>query len=718
MTFFIFYSLFLSELTWSDQSPKNIPLPPTLKSRSAPQIKSIFSSLQNTYSKETGTIWWLKIKQAFLLKEREEPFFCSHMKELSESPTFPLHQLALLYFYETCPLPEPPAFQLDSFPQWLQLKATKSFYRRYTKFKNTSLLLDSTLELIKRTPDKDLKTSYIQQAISLTKKLNDPRREKLKKQLIDLNPYLRSNPTFDHYIPIARTYKRKRSFKKAIYFYRKALNSNQASPQDKNVCYKSLKQIYKLQRKHKKYLLTSKQWSHWLLRQNTKQALRKHYKNQITVARYYWNRHHDKKALDVLETILKKPLSSSVQGEIHWLKGSIKIKMKEKAQIEEGLQELSKSIVLLKKGKKNQELLEKVLWKKAWILRERNQFQKALQSFTELEQTTQNTYRKSRVLFWKGQTLSDLKKHQEKINTFNELIKEKPLSYYGLMAAKDLKKPLNIHKNNENHLIQDTKLDQKSLSIIPWLISLNEKEVLQSFLRFEKEKLLKKKNKTLEDWKSFFSIQTLAKQYLNVFFTFRELRRSFQKYFLNHRIELLFPLEFEGKIKMIAEKWKIPPALIFAIIRQESAFNPKARSPADAFGLMQLIPSTARSIAIQIKRPYNGIKDLYDPLKNITLGAFYIKKLLKRYDGSFILSLAAYNAGGTPVKAWESSLDKTNSLEFIENIPYAETRAYVKLLIRNFIVYNAILNKESSPFPNLIFNINKKEDQNEKTKTL
>ena len=718
MTFFIFYSLFLSELTWGDKSPKNISLPPTLKSRSTPQIKSIFSSLQNTYSKETGAVWWLKIQQAFLLKEKEEPFFCSHMKELSESPTFPLHQLALLYFYETCPLPEAPAFQIDSFPPWLQLRAIKSFYRRYTKFKNTRLLLEPTLELIKRTPDKNLKTPYIKQAISLTKKLNDPRMEELKKQLIDLNPDLKPNPTFDNYIPIAHAYKKERFFKKAIYFYRKALNTNEASFRDKNVCYKSLKQIYKLQRKHKKYLLASKQWSHWLLRQKNKQALDKHYKNQITVARYYWNRHHDKKALDVLNAILKNSLSPSIQGEIHWLKGSIKIKRKEEGQIEEGLQEFSKSIALLKIRNQNQELLERVLWKKAWVLRAQNQFKKALQSFTELEQTTQNTYRKSRVLFWKGQTLSNLKRHQEKINTFNELIKEEPLSYYGLMALRDLKKPLNIHTNNETHLIKDTKLDQKSLSIIPWLISLNEEEVLQSFLKFKKENLLKKKNKTLQDWKSFFSIQTLAKQYLNIFFTFRELRRSFQKYFLNHHIELLFPLRFEEEIKLNAKKWNIPPALVFAIIRQESAFNPKARSPADAFGLMQLIPSTARSIAIQIKKPYNGTKDLYDPLKNITLGTFYIKKLLKRYDGSFIFSLAAYNAGGTPVKKWKSSLDKTNSLEFIENIPYEETRAYVKLLIRNFIVYNAILNKESSHFPSWIFNINKKETKNEKTKTI
>ncbi|MCY4513289.1 MAG: lytic transglycosylase domain-containing protein, partial [Bdellovibrionales bacterium] len=124
---------------------------------------------------------------------------------------------------------------------------------------------------------------------------------------------------------------------------------------------------------------------------------------------------------------------------------------------------------------------------------------------------------------------------------------------------------------------------------------------------------------------------------------------------------------------------------MFSLIRQESAFNPRARSSSDAFGLMQLIPSTARAMARKIKRPYRGVRDLYHPGKNIHLGTYYLKHLLKKYDNSFILAVASYNAGETQTRKWRKTLNKSNPLEFIENITYEETRTYVRLLIRNFI---------------------------------
>ena len=703
----LFFLLLLTpKITWSQEPPQGILLPPSLETRSSLQIKSIVSSLQNTYQNEKGVVWWLKMQQAFLLKEKEESFFCKNMKELSEDLNFPLHQLTLIYFYENCPLPEIPPFDLSVFPEWLHAKASKSFYTRYTKFKNKKQLLEATLTLIKQTGGRELKISYIKQAIDLAKKLEDPRLKDLKAQFIRFNPELKPNPTYEDYIPIARNYKRKRKFKKAIYFYKKALNSPLSSFHDKNTCFKSLKQIYKLQKRYDRYFLASKQWSSWLQNQKEKEAQKIKYRNQISLARHYWNVHKDQKALAILEALLEESLSDTIRGEVHWLKGIIKIKSKTHA-IHEGLKELSTSISFLKKSKKKQELLERVIWNKAWFLRSEQRFQEAVDGFNELEDLTKNPYVKSRVLFWKGRTLGELKKEKEKEDTFNKLIKEEPYSYYGLLATRSIKKKLNIHTSKEDSIIKNVHLDQKSLLIILWLSSFDETKILKSFLKFKKKLIIRKRKKSLKDWKSFLSMQALAKQYLNIFFTFRILKKNHQNYFWKNHIDLLFPLEFKEEITLVSKKWDVPSALIFALIRQESAFNPKARSPADAFGLMQIIPSTARSIAVQIKTPYKETSDLYDPLKNITLGTFYIKKLLKRYNNSLILSLAAYNAGGTPVKDWKNSADNIEPLEFIENIPYEETRTYVKLLIRNFIIYNAILDEDSSPFPQWIFEIEK-----------
>ena len=144
-------------------------------------------------------------------------------------------------------------------------------------------------------------------------------------------------------------------------------------------------------------------------------------------------------------------------------------------------------------------------------------------------------------------------------------------------------------------------------------------------------------------------------------------------------------------------------ALIFSIIRQESAFNVRARSTADAFGLMQLIPSTARQTAKKNKIPYRNFRDLYFPSKNILLGTAYIKSLLQKYDNNFSFSVSAYNAGSTPVNRWREELKEFDTLEWIENIPYEETRTYVRLLIRNYVFYyNLLENKNKNWFPEWI----------------
>ena len=103
---------------------------------------------------------------------------------------------------------------------------------------------------------------------------------------------------------------------------------------------------------------------------------------------------------------------------------------------------------------------------------------------------------------------------------------------------------------------------------------------------------------------------------------------------------------------------------------------------------MQLLPSTARAMAKKIRQPFKNYKNLYNVKQNIRLGTVFFKKLLSQHEGSFILSAAAYNAGNTPVKKWKATLNTSRPLDFIEDIPYEETRTYVRLVIRNFIIYN------------------------------
>ncbi len=147
--------------------------------------------------------------------------------------------------------------------------------------------------------------------------------------------------------------------------------------------------------------------------------------------------------------------------------------------------------------------------------------------------------------------------------------------------------------------------------------------------------------------------------------------------------DLLYPWIYSEEIE--AQKSEIPTELIMALIRQESAFDLRARSRVGATGLMQLMYSTARLMDRSMSR-----RDLLNPEKNIRVGTKYFEKLWKSFDGQAMKALAAYNAGPLRVIEWQKRYPVKNDLLFAELIPYMETRDYVALVLRNFYIYQQI----------------------------
>ena len=392
--------------------------------------------------------------------------------------------------------------------------------------------------------------------------------------------------------------------------------------------------------------------------------------------------------------------------------------------------------------KKSAEFLlwEKVLWQKAWILRRLDRLPEALKILKRL--AAHGSAFKTRAAFWAGEVQRESGRRFASARAFHILRKEDPAGYYGLAASYRLGKPplfsilsssrktgrsrgetasaagraaslLAQMESPERRQAAEassakagrapakakmkTKVSAGSaledIHTVLWLKNLGEKEFLGDFLSFRQKKFaLEKKSDNFEATAALFSLYHAAGRHLDVFQAFFLQKPFLQKQLIDNGYGgFLFPLNFQEETEAAAIKQKVSPALLFSLIRQESAFNPRARSRADAFGLMQLIPSTARAAARKLRMPYRGYRDLYDPHTNIPLGAAHFKKLLSRYKGSLILAAAAYNAGGTPVKKWTKTLDTSRPLTFIENIPWTETRVYIKLIIRNFIIYNKIL---------------------------
>ncbi len=139
-----------------------------------------------------------------------------------------------------------------------------------------------------------------------------------------------------------------------------------------------------------------------------------------------------------------------------------------------------------------------------------------------------------------------------------------------------------------------------------------------------------------------------------------------------------------GLVEDIKERvnGSVDPNLVAAIIREESHFNPRAVSSAGALGIMQIMPSTGAFIARELNREFDK-KRLLDPSFSIELGSWYLGHLSKRFDGDLVLAIAGYNAGPGAAARWKETLPSELD-EFIESIPYAETRSYAKKVLRSY----------------------------------
>ncbi len=154
--------------------------------------------------------------------------------------------------------------------------------------------------------------------------------------------------------------------------------------------------------------------------------------------------------------------------------------------------------------------------------------------------------------------------------------------------------------------------------------------------------------------------------------------------------EALFPRAYWTDLKRFSVANRLDPYLVASLIRQESEFNPNAVSRANAVGLMQLLPKTGKLVAnTQSLRHFNASL-LYKPAVNLQLGTAYFRGMVDHFGGSFEYALAAYNAGSDRVEEWLGEGKYRDQQEFVESIPFTETREYVQAIMRNTSVYKQL----------------------------
>ena len=154
--------------------------------------------------------------------------------------------------------------------------------------------------------------------------------------------------------------------------------------------------------------------------------------------------------------------------------------------------------------------------------------------------------------------------------------------------------------------------------------------------------------------------------------------------------KLLYPLAYFDLVAPAARQYGVNPLLLLGMMKQESAFEPRAQSSANARGLTQFIPDTARAVAAELQWPNWTWEDMNRPYVSVPFGAHYLSGLIRTFRGNYHFALAGYNGGPGNVLRWAKG-DWSRDLDlFVEEIGFVETRTYVKIVSGNFELYKAI----------------------------
>lgn len=357
------------------------------------------------------------------------------------------------------------------------------------------------------------------------------------------------------------------------------------------------------------------------------------------------------------------------------------------------------------------------LWYKGWNLRrialgENDPTVKketATQAIANLEMASTFEDRHTdltRNMFWIARLQKEIQNDAVSAELLLKLSDFSPFGFYGIMAKRDLKlsftslapDPSDSHR--EQFYESAVRGLPDSLRVpVEWFAVLDEDDVGRRYTESYNSSSVWDRTWPLEKKTATLVLLSKIEQHLTVSLRVDELSPEERRELLDRRPELLFPLPFEDRILQETKKQGLPPELVYSIMRQESLFNPLARSPADAFGVMQLIPEMATVAAKSLGVPFHGPEDLYNPDINIALGTVFLKDLFKKYDDRFILAVCAYNANDRAIQGWLRTRLRADPLEFIEEIPYDETRLYVKLVLRNYVTYQRRLSSTPVEFP-------------------
>ncbi|MEO5328394.1 MAG: lytic transglycosylase domain-containing protein [Magnetococcus sp. THC-1_WYH] len=313
--------------------------------------------------------------------------------------------------------------------------------------------------------------------------------------------------------------------------------------------------------------------------------------------------------------------------------------------------------------------LEDSAWLAAWSAYRLKNHERALELFTLLGREAKSDHRRSQGAWW----AAELSKSRETKQMWINQAAQSPDSFYGLIAleARDGHLPALREPDILCHSTTDPRMQQD----------------LHRMLQLRKVERAHYNGPEIDDLSQRYHLSPEERLCLathtGAYDYALKLSQTIKGDGRPHYWSALYPTPHWQP----DQGWSLDPALVWGIARQESTFLPHAESNAHAVGLLQLMPATAAEVAKREKLPPSNPNRLRNPTYNLALGQSYMKRMLNLFDGDLVLALASYNAGPGRGKDWRQRRSIEPTLAFIENIPFTETRNYVKRVITGVVYY-------------------------------
>lgn len=336
---------------------------------------------------------------------------------------------------------------------------------------------------------------------------------------------------------------------------------------------------------------------------------------------------------------------------------------------------------------------EKFYFQMLWSYVSRNEYKEALKEVINKYGLKFNyrTFDNTKLKFWIAHTL-EVNELDVSSQIYQYIVESSPLSFYALLSynrIKTNKKDSSVSLINEkSKFVENFKfsLSPKSLNQLSFIRGLITNNSI--FLLSDEISLFLSNNKKEDpafNRQLYISLARFMQSNGNYLESFKIVYRGINKKYISVNedvLKLLYPRPYLSLITK--QKKEFDSYLALSLMRQESSFNNLANSSVGAKGLMQLMPNTAKGMRKSVT-----VNELYNPNTNIKLGVKYLNGLNKKFDDNFMHTLSAYNAGERNLKKWRKNYFISDSLlKNIENIPFNETKKYVKLIFRNIFYYN------------------------------